>query len=688
MATDITVTEDVTTVTVTESTTAIDISPQVTSVGVSAVDITAANIASSISLTPTGNISATNVQAGFNELASEVAFLSGADFTGDVTISNGELTVNGKVEAELFQGDIDGAIHFKGAVASGATLTKGDVVYISGHSGQKTEVDKADASDSNKMPAFGIVAADPVGQNVDVVTFGTLKTINTSAYSEGDELFVSTTAGQLTSTAPSGEGNLVQKIAKVVRANVSGNIKIMGAGRTNATPNLNDGNIFIGDSNNQATTASFAAQVASADITESQITDLQSYLTDYTVTEADVRAHEAAIQITESQITNLQSYLTSETSHDDVLVDGDFTSSGYMKTDGNGNYSVESGSIAEVNDLTTSVTWANVPDANITESSVTQHQAAISITESQITDLQSYLTAETSHADVVVDGDFTSAGFMKRGASAGTYEIASTISFTDLDCVKDEDDMTSDSATHVPTQQSVKAFVEDRELKFFYENKTVSQSLSTSSATIWQSFDTPTYSEKRLHEFDFELETTSSSSFAANDYRIEVVAVVPSGETAYLLGEATYESSVSTYVDKVSFSGNITDKLTTGGTVGLNLDSSGLYGARSIYAYYYSHADDKTYAEISNFPSAIVTSGTPVDLYFDPFQWDDAGESLSVLTSDVEITRQSAAQIVGLKAKIGFISQGFTYSVKAKETNTSSAVTVGKLRHTLTTRKI
>ena len=179
------------------------------------------------------------------------------------TVSDGIL-VDSKVEAELFKGDLEGAVHFKGAVASGATLTKGDVVYVSGHSGQKTEVDLADASDSSKMPAFGIVAADPFGGNVDVVTFGTLKTIDTSSYTDGDELYVDTTAGGLTATAPSGEGNLVQKIAKVVRADNSGNIKVMGAGRTNATPNLNDGNIFIGDSNNLATTASFATEVANA----------------------------------------------------------------------------------------------------------------------------------------------------------------------------------------------------------------------------------------------------------------------------------------------------------------------------------------------------------------------------------------------------------------------------------------
>ena len=43
--------------------------------------------------------------------------------------------------------------------------------------------------------------------------------------------------------------------------------------------------------------------------------------------------------------------------------------------------------------MTSSVTWANVPNANITESSVTQHQAALSVTESQISDLQSYILA-------------------------------------------------------------------------------------------------------------------------------------------------------------------------------------------------------------------------------------------------------------------------------------------------------
>jgi hypothetical protein len=51
---------------------------------------------------------------------------------------------------------------------------------------------------------------------------------------------------------------------------------------------------------------------------------------------------------------------------------------------------------AETNDLTAAVVWANVPDANITQSSVTQHQAALSITESQVSDLGSYITASST----------------------------------------------------------------------------------------------------------------------------------------------------------------------------------------------------------------------------------------------------------------------------------------------------
>ena len=175
----------------------------------------------------------------------------------------GEITASEKVESPLFKGDLEGAVHFK---ASGSGLAKGDVVYISGYAGQRTTVAKADASDSAKMPAFGIVNATQGNNNVDVLTFGSMLSLSTIGIATGTELFVSaTTPGGYETSAPTGEGNLIQKIAKVVRGeSASGSIKIMGAGRTNATPNLNDGNIFIGNSSNIPTTASFDTTFASS----------------------------------------------------------------------------------------------------------------------------------------------------------------------------------------------------------------------------------------------------------------------------------------------------------------------------------------------------------------------------------------------------------------------------------------
>ena len=252
--TNVDITPTTTTVEATVNTTTVDISPNTTTVGVGDASIVASNLASATNTSHDSNswITGGNVQASFDNLAT-TADSRYVNVTGDTM--TGDLVVDTKVESPLFKGDLEGAVHFK---ASGSGLAKGDVVYITGYQGNRTTVDKADASDSAKMPAFGIVNATQ-GGNVDVLTFGSMLHLSTTGIATGTELYVSaTTPGGYETSAPTGEGNLVQKIAKVVRGDSnSGSIKIMGAGRTNATPNLNDGNIFIGNSSNIPTTASF-----------------------------------------------------------------------------------------------------------------------------------------------------------------------------------------------------------------------------------------------------------------------------------------------------------------------------------------------------------------------------------------------------------------------------------------------
>jgi len=183
--------------------------------------------------------------------------------------TNQELRTTSDVTFTTVTADLNGAIEFTAKNAEGSTLTKGTVVYISGVSGNNPTVAKADASDPAKMPAFGIVSEDANNNaNTVVFTFGTLYNLDTSAFNAGDTLYVSTTAGELTNTKPTGGSNLLQNIGRVIRSHASaGSIKVGGAGRTNATPNLDEGYIFYGNSSNQAVSTELSTIIDSDYIT-------------------------------------------------------------------------------------------------------------------------------------------------------------------------------------------------------------------------------------------------------------------------------------------------------------------------------------------------------------------------------------------------------------------------------------
>lgn len=115
--------------------------------------------------------------------------------------------------------------------------------------------------------------------------------------------------------------------------------------------------------------------------------------------------------ITESQISDLQTYLTASSTATLTNKSGNISQwtndSGYLTS--------------ESNDLTASVTWANVPNANITQGAVTQHQAALSITESQISDLGTYQTADAGLTSIA--GLTTVADRMIYTTAADTYAV-------------------------------------------------------------------------------------------------------------------------------------------------------------------------------------------------------------------------------------------------------------------------
>lgn len=85
---------------------------------------------------------------------------------------------------------------------TGSTLNKGTVVYISGAQGQRPRISKASASsESTSSKTFGIVSENIAnGAEGFVTTFGVVSNVNTSAFTEGSALYLSTTAGGIVST--------------------------------------------------------------------------------------------------------------------------------------------------------------------------------------------------------------------------------------------------------------------------------------------------------------------------------------------------------------------------------------------------------------------------------------------------------------------------------------------------------
>jgi hypothetical protein len=95
---------------------------------------------------------------------------------------------------------------------TGATLTKGTVVYISGATGQISTVSKAIATgDATSAQTLGMITANLANNTNGYVTvFGLLTNMDTSAYTDGAQLYLSgTVAGAVTATKPSAPIHLV-----------------------------------------------------------------------------------------------------------------------------------------------------------------------------------------------------------------------------------------------------------------------------------------------------------------------------------------------------------------------------------------------------------------------------------------------------------------------------------------------
>jgi len=188
---------------------------------------------------------------------------SGNELTSGLSIENDSQPLVGDVDKINFVGSVAartpgpgeadvyvGYIEVKNADT--IPLAKSDPVHIVGTDATTGEVNviKADAADPSKMPALGVLSSDlAIGESGLAINVGELKNIDTSIYTEGDELWVAATGG-MSNSKPTGSNVAIQKIAQVLKSDAnSGSIMVFGAGRSNDIPNIPQGKVWMGDAN-------------------------------------------------------------------------------------------------------------------------------------------------------------------------------------------------------------------------------------------------------------------------------------------------------------------------------------------------------------------------------------------------------------------------------------------------------
>jgi hypothetical protein len=152
-------------------------------------------------------------------------------------IVDGTIEAGIQIDAPYFKGSLLGATQQECRNETGSLISKGTPVYIVGYSGNRVLIAPAEANNSAKMPAVGLLETDIADSNNGHYTIlGVAKNINTSSYAVNETLYIAS-AGGLTNVRPTGATTLIQNIGKVVNVGTNGEILVMGPGRSNDVPN-------------------------------------------------------------------------------------------------------------------------------------------------------------------------------------------------------------------------------------------------------------------------------------------------------------------------------------------------------------------------------------------------------------------------------------------------------------------
>lgn len=180
----------------------------------------------------TSGLTAIQVQAALDEVVASLGNGAYFDFTpgadpvyqeGRVYYSSTDNTLNYQTDDPDVTVNIGQEFHIKVRNNTGVTITNGSVVYLSGAVGQRPTIALAQADNYSTASVIGVATHD-IGNNSNgyVTIAGIVRGLNTSAYSDGQDLYLDTTTpGTYTTTKPSNRTGYPIRIAKVSYSHVS-----------------------------------------------------------------------------------------------------------------------------------------------------------------------------------------------------------------------------------------------------------------------------------------------------------------------------------------------------------------------------------------------------------------------------------------------------------------------------------
>lgn len=195
-----------------------------------AVTLTSLDVTDALTFTPAHSGANTDITS----LAGLTGGISSPDFiqfdtTATETIAVGKLTWNdtdGTLNLGLKGGNVTlqvgQEVLIRALNNTGGSLLNGQVVYITGASGNRPTIALADASTSaTSAGTIGMLTEDIADNQSGFVTIvGLVRDLDTSAFAEGARVWLSTTAGAVTDTVPAGPNSKVA-VGYVVRSHAT-----------------------------------------------------------------------------------------------------------------------------------------------------------------------------------------------------------------------------------------------------------------------------------------------------------------------------------------------------------------------------------------------------------------------------------------------------------------------------------